>query len=119
MEKMTVTGTVSKVFYDNKAAEVTVYFPKKNGDTGEKKYKAWFESAQPFVVGEAITVTGQYSDAIEDWVDKDKNPKMDNTGRQGRSIVRNLNNASYVSDSPDFNAAVTAATPAAGEDAPF
>lgn len=44
---------------------------------------------------------------------------MDNSGKQGRSVVVSINNASYKSESPDFNATVTAATPAAGEDAPF
>lgn len=119
MATITVTGTVTGVFFENKGARISEYFPKKDGGTGENKFTAWFETPQPLVVGEAVTVTGLHSAKIEDWTDRDGNPKMDNSGKQGRSVVVSINNASYKSESPDFNATVTAATPAAGEDAPF
>lgn len=119
MASITVTGTVSRIFYDNKGADIVEYFPKKDGSTGEKKFKAWFDAPQSFVVGDAVTVTGLHSAVIEDWTDKDGNPKLDHSGKQGRSVVVSINGARATIESPDFNAAVTATAPAVGDDAPF
>lgn len=117
MAVIEVTGTVSRIFYDNKGADIVEYFPKKDGSTGEKKFKAWFEEPQSFVVGDAVVVKGLHSAVIEDWTDKDGNPKMDNTGKQGRSVVVSINSARATIQSTEFNASFTA--PAVGDDAPF
>lgn len=124
MAILEVTGTVSRIFYDNKGADIVEYFPKKDGSTGEKKFKAWFEEPQSFVVGDSVIVKGLHSVVIEDWTDKDGNPKMDHTGKQGRSAVVSINSARATIQSAEFNAAVTAITPsftapAVGDDAPF
>jgi hypothetical protein len=123
MARLEVTGTVARIFYENKGADIVEYFPKKDGSTGEKKFKAWFDQPQSFVVGDAVTVSGLHSAVIEDWTDKDGNPKLDHTGKQGRSVVVSINNAHARIESTEFNAAVTAAatftTPAVGDDAPF
>ena len=100
MARTTVSGTVTRVFYENKAADVTEYYQTKEGEQRSTKYTAWFDGPENINVGEAVVVTGDLSAKIEDWKDRDGNPKMDNSGKQGRSVVLSINNVVFGVSAP-------------------
>lgn len=111
MATITVVGTVTSVFWNNMAAEITEFYTNKNGEQKQRRYKAWFEDPHTLSQGQNVSVSGQLSVALELWKEKDGTPKMDNTGKQGQSIVISINSATY--------AAAPTKAPEPLEDIPF
>lgn len=117
MARLEVTGTVTRIFYENKAAEVTEHYVTKDGEQRSQRYTAWFGTPQNVNMGDVLVVVGDQTVKIKDWVDAEGNPKMDNSGKQGRSVDININNATYTADTPFNTSPLTA--PPADADAPF
>lgn len=98
MATITVTGTVTRVFYENKGIEVTEFYKSKDGEQKQRKYTAWFEQAQRLTNGSSGTFTGQLAAVIDEWKNADGTPKLDNQGKPGRSVKLSINGASFQPD---------------------
>lgn len=100
MAKIEITnGIVAKIFFNGKAAQVNETFTKQTGETGSRRYTAWFENPVNFSEGATGTFSGNLSTKIEKWVDVDGNPKLDITGEQGQSVQISINNCQFTPDS--------------------
>lgn len=127
MATVYVEGTVTRTFFEGKGAEVTEYFTSRDGKPLSKKYSAWFELPQSFYIGQVGTFSGLLSVVVEDWVNEDGSPKLDQSGKPGRSAKLNINNAKYKegieSGAPAVQNAVAPASfggsPYAAGDEPF
>ena len=83
MAIVTVTGKVSRVFYNGKGAEVTESFQVR-GETKQKRWTAWFDSEHGLVEGDEVEVSGLHGDELNVW-EKD--------GEVKHSVKRSLNKA--------------------------
>lgn len=127
MATVYVEGTVTRTFFEGKGAEVTEYFTSRDGKPLSKKYSVWFELPQSFYIGQVGTFSGLLSVVVEDWVNEDGSPKLDQSGKPGRSAKLNINNAKYKegieSGAPAVQNAVAPASfggsPYAAGDEPF
>ncbi len=100
MAKIEVTNAiVAKIFYGGKAAQINEMFKKQTGETGTRRYTAWFENPVNFSEGSIGTFSGNLSTKIEKWVDEEGNPKLDFSGQQGQSIQININDCQFIPDS--------------------
>lgn len=79
-----VTGTVTRVFYNGKGAEVTEQFEIR-GETIKKRWTAWFETEHGLTENQEVTVSGMHSDVVDEWTDKESNVR--------HSVKRSLNKA--------------------------
>lgn len=102
MATIKVTGTVDRVFYDNKGFAIVEQYKTKTGETKSKRYTAWFTTPQGFAQGATITVEGLHDAKVTDWTNKD--------GELKHSAEVSINNAVLVGTEP---------APAVTEDAPF
>lgn len=95
MATITLTNArVGRKFFQDKGIELIETFRKQSGDTGERKYTAWFEEPQSIEVNAVIDVTGTLVASIELWTDRDKRPVIDKrTGQQGQSVAIKINDA--------------------------
>ena len=97
MAKITVEGTVGRIFFAGKGVEIHEQI-----DTATtsfvKKYTAWFYDPVNFVEGARGTFTGNLKTKIEDWLNEDGTPKLDREGKAGRSIKIELNDATFTSN---------------------
>jgi hypothetical protein len=100
MAKIEITnGVVAKIFYGGKGVQVNEMFTKQTGETGTRRYTAWFENPVNFGEGSIGTFSGNLSTKIEKWVDEEGNPKLDFSGQQGQSVQININDCKFIADS--------------------
>lgn len=102
MATIKVTGTVDRVFYDNKGFAIVEQYKTKTGEIKNKRYTAWFTSPQGFAQGATITVEGLHDAKVTDWTNKD--------GELKHSAEVSINNAVLVG---------VEQAPASNEDLPF
>jgi hypothetical protein len=97
MAKLTVEGTVGRIFFAGKGVEIHEQI-----DTPTmsfvKKYTAWFYDPVNFVEGARGTITGNLKTKIEDWLNEDGTPKLDREGKAGRSIKIELNDTTFTTN---------------------
>lgn len=98
MATITVTGTITRIFFENKGIEVTEFYTSKTGETKQRKYTAWFEKPQQLAQGISGTFTGQLAAVIDEWKNPDGTPKLDNSGKPGRSVKISINGATFTQD---------------------
>lgn len=99
MARITITGTVTRVFWENKGFEVTEFFKTKNGEQAKRSYSVFFEAPQHISENAYGTFTGLLSYAIRDWVDKEGQPVISKvTGKQGQSVDIKVNGAEFKPD---------------------
>jgi hypothetical protein len=98
MATITVKGIVSRVFFENKGIEVTEHYKSKSGELKQRKYTAWFERSQQLANGMTGTFTGTLSAVIDEWKNQDGTPKLDNTGKPGKSVKLSINGATFTAD---------------------
>jgi hypothetical protein len=109
MAQVKVTGKVNKVFGgSNQGLDLVESYKGNNGEDYSRTWTVWFAVAHNLTVGQEVTLTGLFSNKIEDWVDGEGKPVNDRTGKPGRSIRLAINNA-----------VVAEAKPAVKEDLPF
>jgi hypothetical protein len=89
MAFVTVTGKVSRVFYQGKGAEVTESFQVR-GETKQKRWTAWFDTEHGLVEGDDVELSGLHGDELNSW-EKDGETKY--------SVKRSLNKAKVKSSS--------------------
>jgi hypothetical protein len=75
MASIKVKGTVSRVFYEGKGLEVSEQFQTKAGESITKRYTVWLKQAGTYDVGDEIQVEGLYSAEIDNWTNKEGEPK--------------------------------------------
>jgi hypothetical protein len=95
MAKITVTGAVGRVFYQNKGIEVVESYKAQNGDIKTRKFTAWFDAPQNLTEGQTGTFSGNLSATIDEWTNQDGSPKLDSSGKPGRSVKLQINNATF------------------------
>lgn len=97
MATITVNGTATRIFYDNRGVEVTEFYAKEGGEQGKRTYTAWFENPVNFGTGVTGTFTGSLSSKIRDWIDKETKLPVINqyTGKPGQSVDININDATF------------------------
>lgn len=71
MAIITVEGTISRVFYEGKGAEVTESFKKRDGSEGTKRYTLWFREPHGLTEGDQGTWRGTHGVEVDEWVDKE------------------------------------------------
>jgi len=96
MAIVNIKGTVTRVFFHGKGAEVTESFKKRDGSEGTTRWSCWFDDEHLLLEGAHVSVSGLHGDSVDDWTDKQ--------GQVRHSVKRSVNNAQVVSPS---NAQVT------------
>jgi len=81
----TVEGTVGRVFFEGKGAEIVEEFTVKGKDIS-KRWTAWFDAPHGLAEGASVKVSGLHGDELNEWQDKE-------TGETKRSVKRSLNKA--------------------------
>jgi hypothetical protein len=101
MAQVKVVGKVNKVFGgSSQGLELVESYQGQNGEEYSRSWTVWFAVAHNLTVGQEITVTGLFSNKIEDWVDGEGKPVLDKTGKPGRSIRLAINNAVVAESKP-------------------
>lgn len=95
-----VKGTVSRVFFDGKGAEVVESW-EVQGETRTKRWAAFFETQHGLAEGDIVEVSGVHSDKIDEW-EKD--------GELRRAVKRTLSRA-RLKDSDNEQVPVAAEIP--------
>lgn len=71
MAFINIEGTISRVFYNGKGAEVTESFKKRDGSEGTKRYTLWFQSEHGLAEGDTGKFSGAVDVAVDEWQDKE------------------------------------------------
>lgn len=95
MATIEVTGTVTRIFYENKGVEVTEFFKTRDGEIAKRLYTAWFEQPVSFGTHAEGVFKGQLSAVIEAWKNADGTPKLNREGKPGQSVKLSINGASF------------------------
>lgn len=91
MARIEVTGTATRLFFQDKGVEVTEFAKGKDGATIQRKYTAWFENPVSFREGAEGTFSGSLSATIDNWTNPDGSPKMNREGQPGQSVKVSIN----------------------------
>lgn len=83
MAYTTVTGKITRTFYNGKGAEIAETFTA-GGKEITRKWAAWFEAEHGLTEGQEVEVSGLHGDEINEW-EKD--------GETRHSVKRSLNKA--------------------------
>lgn len=83
MASTIATGTIARVFYEGKGAELVESFTVK-GKPMTKRWTAWFAEPHGMAEGDEATISGLHGDEISEW-EKD--------GEKRHSVKRTLNSA--------------------------
>jgi hypothetical protein len=84
MAFVTVTGEVTRTFYNGKGAEITEKFTVKDKEI-KKRFTAWFESEHGLTEGQIVEVSGIHGDEVDEWTDRENNIR--------HSVKRSINKA--------------------------
>jgi hypothetical protein len=79
-----IRGTVNRVFYNGKGAEVVETFTA-GGKEISKRWACWFQEPHGLGEGEVVEVSGLHSDEVDEWTDKEQQTR--------HSVKRSLNKA--------------------------
>ena len=112
MATISVTGTASRLFFNDKGVEISEIGKGKDGQPITKKYVAWFDQPVNFREGAHGTFTGNLSATLDKWTNPDGSRKLDNTGQPGVSVKVAIND-------PVFTPSVPAAPAVADNSMPF
>ena len=80
-----VQGTVTRIFFEGRGAEVTEAFKKRDGSEGKTRWAAFFDEPHGLSEGDVIEVSGMHGDKVDEWQNRD--------GETVRSVKRSLNKA--------------------------
>lgn len=118
MARIEVTGTATRLFFNDKGVEVTEFAKGKDGATITRKYTAWFENPVTFREGADGTFSGTLSATIDNWTNPDGSPKLNREGQPGQSVKVSINGTVFT---PAGNGApvISSATALLDESMPF
>ena len=71
MAFINIEGTISRVFYNGKGAEVTESFKKRDGSEGTKRYTLWFQQEHGLAEGSTGKFSGLLGVEVDEWQDKE------------------------------------------------
>ena len=71
MAFITATGTITRVFFEGKGAELTETFEKRDGSEGKKRYTLWFKEPHGLREGDTGSYRGALSVDVDEWTDKE------------------------------------------------
>lgn len=71
MAFINIEGTISRVFYNGKGAEVTESFKKRDGSEGTKRYTLWFQNEHGLSEGSTGKFSGLLGVEVDEWTDKE------------------------------------------------
>lgn len=91
MAYTTVTGKVTRTFYNGKGAEIAETFTA-GGKEITKRWTAWFDQEHGLTEGAEVEVSGIHSDEVDQWEDKQ--------GEVRHSVKRSLNKARVKGSAP-------------------
>jgi hypothetical protein len=91
MARIEVTGTATRLFFQDKGVEVTEFAKGKDGATIQRRYTAWFENPVSFREGAEGTFSGSLSATIDKWTNADGSVKLDRDGNPGQSVKVSIN----------------------------
>jgi hypothetical protein len=66
MAFITVTGEVTRTFYNGRGAEITESF-QAGGKDIKKRWACWFENEHGLAEGQTVEVSGIHSDQVDSW----------------------------------------------------
>lgn len=112
MATITVTGTVTRLFFNDKGVEISEIGKGKDGQPVTRKYVAWFDQPVNFREGAHGTFAGNLSATLDKWTNPDGSAKLDNSGQPGVSVKVAIN-------SPVFTPSTVAAAPVVDNSMPF
>jgi hypothetical protein len=95
MASISVKGTAERIFFNGCGVDVTEKSMSQSGELVTRRYTAWFNEPVTFPEGTTGKFSGLMSLKIEDWTDKDGEPKLDMSGKPGRSIKVSINNCKF------------------------
>ena len=95
MARIEVTGTATRLFFQDKGVEVTEFAKGKDGATITRKYTAWFEAPVSFREGAEGTFSGSLSATIDNWTNADGSPKLNRDGVPGQSVKVSINGTMF------------------------
>ena len=93
MAIVNIKGTVTRVFFHGKGAEVAETFKKRDGSEGTTRWSCWFEDEHLLLEGAQVSVSGLHGDSVDDWTDKQ--------GQVRHSVKRSVNGARLTGAVPD------------------
>ena len=96
MARIEVTGTATRLFFQDKGVEVTEFAKGKDGATITRKYTAWFENPVSFREGAEGIFSGNLSATIDNWTNADGSPKLNREGQPGQSVKVSINGAQFI-----------------------
>lgn len=91
MARIEVTGTATRLFFQDKGVEVTEFAKGKDGAMIQRRYTAWFENPVSFREGAEGTFSGSLSATIDNWTNQDGSVKLDRNGNPGQSVKVSIN----------------------------
>ncbi|TFD51975.1 hypothetical protein E3T46_07760 [Cryobacterium sp. Hh11] len=65
-----VSGTITRIFYNGKGAEVTEVFEKQDGSEGKPRYSLWFAQPHGLNEGDSGKWRGALSVKVDEWTDQ-------------------------------------------------
>jgi len=95
MASISIKGTAERIFFNGCGVDVTEKSTSQSGEIITRRYTAWFNEPVTFPEGTTGKFSGLMSLKIEDWTDKDGEPKLDMSGKPGRSIKVSINNCKF------------------------
>ena len=88
-----VQGTVTRIFFEGRGAEVTEAFKKRDGSEGKTRWAAFFDEPHGLSEGDVIEVSGMHGDKVDQW---------EKEGQTMHTIRRTINNARMKSAKTDL-----------------
>jgi hypothetical protein len=102
MAKLTTepTAFAARIFFNGQGVEVHEPYKNRDGETKHRRYTFWFTDAVAFDLGATGVFAGDHSTKIDNWTNPDGSPKLDQSGKQGQSVVVQGNNATFTPANP-------------------
>lgn len=95
----TVSGTVTRTFYNGRGAEITESFTVRDKEI-KKRWAAWFDAEHGLSEGQVVEVSGLHGDEVDEW---------EKEGETRHSVKRSLNKAKLKGQPAQAAAAAPAA----------
>lgn len=73
MAFINIEGTITRIFFEGKGAEVTESFKKRDGSEGTKRYTLWFKEPHGLSEGATGKWSGLLGVEVDEWTDKEGN----------------------------------------------
>ena len=86
---------VARIFFNGQGVEIHEPYRNAENELRHRRYTAWFNAPVQFNIGDVGTFVGRHSTKIDNWTNPDGTPKLDNQGKQGQSVIVQINDAVF------------------------